>query len=117
MSNADLAKRYLSVLWHPCTQVKDHEWLPITPIRSGKGVWPEDYQGRRCLDAINSWWVNLFGHCNPRINAALAEQPETLEQVLLAGASREAVTTLSGRSVDITPAGMPCRTGDPGYLQ
>jgi adenosylmethionine-8-amino-7-oxononanoate aminotransferase len=86
--------------------MKDHEWLPITPIRSGKGVWLEDYEGKRYLDAISSWWVNLFGHCNPRINAALAEQLETLEHVLLAGFTHEAVTTLSERLVEITPAGL-----------
>jgi len=86
--------------------MKDHEWLPITPIRRGKGVWLEDYEGKRYLDAISSWWVNLFGHCNPRINAALAEQLETLEHVLLAGFTHEAVTTLSERLVAITPAGL-----------
>ena len=106
MSNADLAKRDLSVLWHPCTQMKDHERLPVIPIRSGKGVWLEDFEGKRYLDAISSWWVNLFGHCNPRINAALAGQLETLEHVLLAGFTHEAVTTLSERLVEITPAGL-----------
>lgn len=106
MSNADLVKRDLSVLWHPCTQMKDHEWLPVIPIRSGKGVWLEDFEGKRYLDAISSWWVNLFGHCNPRINAAVAGQLETLEHVLLAGFTHEAVTTLSERLVEITPPGL-----------
>jgi len=106
MSNADLVNRDLSVLWHPCTQMKDHEWLPVIPIRSGKGVWLEDYEGKRYLDAISSWWVNLFGHCNPRINAALVEQLETLEHVLLAGFTHEAVTTLSEQLVEITPPGL-----------
>jgi adenosylmethionine-8-amino-7-oxononanoate aminotransferase len=106
MSNADLVKRDLSVLWHPCTQMKDHEWLPVIPIRSGKGVWLEDFEGKRYLDAISSWWVNLFGHCNPRINAALVRQLETLEHVLLAGFTHEAVTTLSERLVEITPPGL-----------
>jgi adenosylmethionine-8-amino-7-oxononanoate aminotransferase len=86
--------------------MKDHERLPVIPIRSGKGAWLEDYEGKRYLDAISSWWVNLFGHCNPRINAALAEQLETLEHVLLAGFTHEAVTTLSERLVEITPAGL-----------
>jgi len=106
MSNADLVKRDLSVLWHPCTQMKDHEWLPVIPIRAGKGVWLEDFEGKRYLDAISSWWVNLFGHCNPRINAALVKQLETLEHVLLAGFTHEAVTTLSERLVEITPPGL-----------
>jgi len=106
MSNADLVKRDLSVLWHPCTQMKDHEWLPVIPISAGKGVWLEDFEGKRYLDAISSWWVNLFGHCNPRINAALIRQLETLEHVLLAGFTHEAVTTLSERLVEITPPGL-----------
>jgi len=86
--------------------MKDHEWLPVIPIRAGKGVWLEDFEGKRYLDAISSWWVNLFGHCNPRINAALVKQLETLEHVLLAGFTHEAVTTLSERLVEITPPGL-----------
>ncbi len=106
MSNADLVKRDLSVLWHPCTQMKDHEWLPVIPVRSARGVWLEDFEGKRYLDAISSWWVNLFGHSNPRINAALSEQAETLEHVLLAGFTHETVIELSERLVEITPPGL-----------
>jgi len=101
-----MARRDLSVLWHPCTQMKDHEWLPMIPIRSGKGVWLEDFDGRRYLDAISSWWVNLFGHCNPRITAALSEQLETLEHVLLAGFTHEAAIMLAERLVEIAPIGL-----------
>ena len=46
--------------------------LPLVPIRRGQGVWLEDFEGQRYLDAVSSWWVNLFGHANPRINAAVA---------------------------------------------
>ena len=106
MNNADLVKRDLSVLWHPCTQMKDHEWLPVIPIKRGKGVWLEDFEGRRYLDAISSWWVNLFGHSNPRINAALSKQLDTLEHVLLAGFTHETVIELSERLVGITPDGL-----------
>jgi adenosylmethionine-8-amino-7-oxononanoate aminotransferase len=106
MSNPDLVARDLSVLWHPCSQMKDHEWLPLVPIRSGKGVWLEDFEGKRYLDAISSWWVNLFGHCNPRINAALSAQLETLEHVLLAGFTHETVIKLSERLIEITPPGL-----------
>jgi adenosylmethionine-8-amino-7-oxononanoate aminotransferase len=106
MTNAELSKRDLSVLWHPCTQMKDHEWLPVIPIRSGRGVWLEDFEGNRYLDAISSWWVNLFGHANPRINAALTQQLETLEHVLLAGFTHEPVIELSERLVEITPPGL-----------
>jgi len=106
VNNADLVKRDLSVVWHPCTQMKDHEWLPMIPIRRGEGVWLEDFDGNRYLDAISSWWVNLFGHANPYINAALRTQADTLEHVILAGFSHPAVIELSERLVELTPPGL-----------
>jgi adenosylmethionine-8-amino-7-oxononanoate aminotransferase len=106
MRNADLIKRDLSVLWRPCTQMKNHEWLPVIPVRRGEGVWLEDFKGRRYLDAISSWWVNLFGHSNPRINAALTKQLDTLEPVLLAGFTHETVIELSERLFGKTPVGL-----------
>ena len=104
--NSEFVRRDLSVLWHPCTQMKDHEWLPLVPIRRGDGAWLEDFEGNRYLDAVSSWWVNLFGHANPRINAALAEQAQQLEHVILAGFSHEAVVELSEQLVAITPPGL-----------
>jgi len=92
-----LLKRSLGAVWHPCTQMKQHEWLPLVPVARGEGCWLYDFDGRRYLDAISSWWVNLFGHCNPRINAALRAQLERLEHVLLAGFSHEPVVELSER--------------------
>ena len=65
--NAQWMQRDLAVLWHPCTQMKDHERLPVIPIKRGDGVWLEDFDGKRYLDAVSSWWVNVFGHGNPRI--------------------------------------------------
>jgi adenosylmethionine---8-amino-7-oxononanoate aminotransferase len=62
--------------------MKDHESLPPIPMRRGAGVWLEDYDGKRYLDAISSWWTNLFGHANPRISAAVARQALQLEHVL-----------------------------------
>jgi adenosylmethionine-8-amino-7-oxononanoate aminotransferase len=106
MNNSDFIQRDLNVVWHPCTQMKDHEWLPMTPIRRGEGVWLEDFDGNRYIDAISSWWVNLFGHANPRINAAIAAQLDQLEHVILAGFSHEPVLKLSERLVEITPAGL-----------
>jgi adenosylmethionine-8-amino-7-oxononanoate aminotransferase len=106
MNNDDLVERDLKVLWHPCSQMKDHEWLPMIPIRSGQGAWLEDFDGKRYLDAISSWWVNIFGHSNPVINAAVADQLESLEHVILAGFTHEPVIRLSERLVDITPTGL-----------
>ncbi len=105
-NNADLSARDLAVLWHPCTQMKDHERLPMIPIRRGEGVWLEDYDGNRYIDAISSWWVNLFGHANPRINAALGDQANRLEHVLLAGFTHEPALALAERLVAITPPGL-----------
>ena len=105
-ANSDFVKRDLAAVWHPCTQMKDHEWLPLIPIRRGQGAWLEDFDGQRYLDAISSWWVNLFGHANPRINAALARQLQELEHVILAGFTHQAVVELSERLVKITPPGL-----------
>jgi len=106
MTNQTLANRDLSVLWHPCTQMKDHENFPIIPIKKGQGVWLEDFDGNRYLDAISSWWVNLFGHANPAINAALKDQLDTLEHVIFAGFSHEAGIQLAEKLVEITPSGL-----------
>jgi len=106
LDNSSLIQRDLKVLWHPCTQMKDHEWLPMIPIRRGDGVYLEDYDGNRYVDAISSWWVNLFGHCNPHINRALKDQVDSLEHVLLAGFSHEPVIELSEKLVEITPPGL-----------
>lgn len=106
MLNQQIIQRDLSVLWHPCTQMKDHETLPLIPIRRGEGMWLEDFEGKRYLDAISSWWVNLFGHANPRINAAIREQLETLEHVILAGFSHEPVIELSERLIKLTPSNL-----------
>jgi adenosylmethionine---8-amino-7-oxononanoate aminotransferase len=101
-----LVRRDLDVVWHPCTQMKDHEWLPMVPVARGEGVWLYDLDGRRYLDAISSWWVNLFGHANPRINAALTAQLGRLEHVLLAGFTHEPAVTLAERLTTIAPRGL-----------
>ena len=106
MSNYDLIQRDLARVWHPCSQMKDYEWLPMVPIRSGKGAWVEDFEGKRYLDVISSWWVNLFGHANPHINAALRDQSEALEHVILAGFTHEPVVALAEKLAEITPPGL-----------
>jgi adenosylmethionine-8-amino-7-oxononanoate aminotransferase len=101
-----LAERDLRVVWHPCTQMKDHEWLPLVPIARGEGVWLYGPDGRRYLDAISSWWVNLFGHANPRINAAITAQLGRLEHVLLAGFTHEPAVALAERLTRLAPPGL-----------
>ncbi|MBI1174188.1 MAG: adenosylmethionine--8-amino-7-oxononanoate transaminase [Sideroxydans sp.] len=106
MDNKYFLQRSLHSVWHPCTQMKRHEGLPLVPIRSGRGVWLHDFDGKRYLDAVSSWWVNLFGHCNPRINAAIVAQLDTLEHVMLAGFTHEPVVRLSERLAALAPAGL-----------
>ena len=101
-ANSDLLARSARAVWHPCTQMKQHESLPLLPIARAHGVWLYDFDGQRYLDAISSWWVNLFGHANPRINAALHEQLETLEHVMLAGFTHAPVVELSERLSALT---------------
>ena len=113
--NAAIAARDLAVVWHPCTQMKDHERLPPIPIARGSGVWLHDFDGRRYLDGISSWWVNLFGHANPRINAAVREQLDRLEHVMLAGFTHEPVLELSERLIRLLPVGLTrCFYADSG---
>jgi len=92
---ADWVKRSLHSVWHPCTQMQHHESVPLIPVSHGRGVWLYDMDGKRYFDAISSWWVNLFGHANPRINAALRDQLERLEHAMLAGFTHEPVVRLS----------------------
>lgn len=104
--NEQLKQRDLAVLWHPCTQMKDHESYPLIPIQRGEGVWLHDFDGNRYIDAISSWWVNIFGHANPTINLALTEQAATLEHVIFAGFTHEPGVRIAERLVEITPKGL-----------
>ena len=106
MNNQMMADRDLDVIWHPCTQMKDHEFLPMIPIKRGEGVYLEDFEGNRYIDAISSWWVNIFGHANAYINAEIKKQLDTLEHVILAGFTHEQVIRLSERLVKLTPEGL-----------
>jgi len=98
-TNPNWLNRSLKAIWHPCTQMKWHEAgaLPLIPVARGQGAWLYDFDGRRYLDAIGSWWVNLFGHANPRITAAIKDQLDQLEHVILAGFTHAPVVELSER--------------------
>lgn len=89
-------------VWHPCTQMKDTETYPIIPIERGQGVYLYDTAGNSYLDAVSSWWVNLFGHANPRIAAAVSAQLNKLEHVIFAGFTHEPAEALTERLLAIT---------------
>ncbi|ARQ45240.1 adenosylmethionine--8-amino-7-oxononanoate transaminase [Oxalobacter formigenes] len=77
--------------------MQHHETLPLVALKSGKGAWLFDQDGNRYLDAISSWWTNIFGHANPFISKALKDQLDTLEHAMLAGCTHEPVVELSER--------------------
>lgn len=106
IDNQTMMQRDLEVVWHPCTQMKDHETLPLIPVKSAKGVYLYDFEGKRYIDAISSWWVNLFGHANPFINARVKAQIDTLEHVLLAGFTHEPAVELAHKLVALSPQGL-----------
>ncbi len=100
--SSDWVARSLRSVWHPCTQMQHHETVPLIPVSHGRGVWLYDHDGKRYLDAISSWWVNLFGHANARINAELKDQLDKLEHAMLAGFTHEPVVRLSEQLSDMT---------------
>ncbi len=103
MDNRSLVARSLAAVWHPCTQMKEHERVPLVPVARGQGAWLEDFEGRRFVDGVSSWWVNLFGHANPEINAAIADQLGCLPHAMLAGFTHEPVVALSERLARLAP--------------
>jgi len=102
LNQAPLVDRSLAAVWHPCTQMKQHESFPLVAITKGKGAWLYDENGKALLDSISSWWTNLFGHSNPRINQAITTQLEKIEHVMLAGFTHPPVVELSEKLSALT---------------
>ena len=98
-----LATRDLAVVWHPCTQMHDHETLPMVPIARAEGAWLHGHDRRRYLDAVSSWWTCLLGHRDPRIVAALKDQLDQLDHVMLAGFTHEPAIELAEALVHVAP--------------
>jgi adenosylmethionine-8-amino-7-oxononanoate aminotransferase len=104
--NEKMVARSLAAVWHPCTQMKAHERFPLVPVARGEGPWLYDFEGRRFLDGVSSWWVNLFGHRHPAIDAALRGQLDSLAHVMLAGFTHAPVVELSERLAAVAPRGL-----------
>lgn len=100
--NAALQQRSRRHVWHPCTQSIRLDAVPPLPIARGEGAWLIDHEGRRYLDATSSWWVNLFGHAHPAINAALKDQLDTFAHVMLAGCTHAPAVELAERLSALT---------------
>src|SRR6185295_11708767 len=88
-------------VWHPFTQ----EALDpaCIQIERGQGVYLYTADGRKLLDAISSWWVNLHGHANPAIAAAIGAQAHKLEHVIFAGFTHQPAEELASRLRHVLP--------------
>ncbi len=106
MSNSDWVARSRARVWNPCTQMKDHEWLPLVPIKKAEGVWLEDFEGKRYLDAVSSWWTNVFGHRHPHIVASLKQQLDEIDHIMLGGFTHQPAVELAERLCAIAPPGL-----------
>ncbi len=104
--NMQIVTDDLKNIWHPCTQMKDHETLPLIPIDRGEGVYLYDFDNNSYIDAISSWWVNIFGHTNRHISNRVKKQLDTLEHVLLAGFTHKPAVNLADKLVNLTPSGL-----------
>ena len=100
---SNLQRKDLNHVWHPCSQMKDYEDFPPIVIKSGKGIYLYDENGKQYIDAVSSWWVNLFGHANERISTALANQAFQLEHAIFANFTHEPAVFLAEKLAEITP--------------
>lgn len=103
MNLVEMDRKYI---WHPCSQMKDYDTLPPIIIDRGSGVYLYDIDGREYIDIISSWWCNLFGHCNPKINEAVKAQLDELEHVIFANFSHEGAIALCEQLAQSLPKGL-----------
>ncbi len=101
-ANHSWQRRSLRSVWHPCTQMQRAAVVPPLPLARGEGPCLIDHEGRRYFDATSSWWVNLFGHADARINAALKDQLDRLPHVMLAGCTHAPAVELAERLSALT---------------
>jgi len=102
----NLSEKDLQYIWHPCSQMKDYEELPPIIIQHAKGMYLYDTQGNSYMDVVSSWWCNLLGHCNNRINQAVKTQIDQLEHVIFANFSHTPAITLCEKLHKIVPTGL-----------
>ncbi len=100
------AEKDLKYIWHPCSQMKDYEELAPIVIEKGNGLYLYDIEGNRYADVVSSWWCNLLGHCNPRINNAVKSQIDSLEHVIFANFTHKPVINLCEKLAKVLPEGL-----------
>lgn len=102
----DYVKKDLEHIWHPCSQMKDYEAFSPIVIEKGEGLYLYDIEGKKYADAVSSWWCNLFGHANPKINQAIKTQVDNLEHVIFANFSNKPAIHLCDRLHKLLPDGL-----------
>ena len=102
----ELEARDLAHIWHPCSQMKDYETLRPIVVERGEGPYLYAADGQKYLDIISSWWCNLLGHCNPKINEAIKKQIDQLEHVIFVNFTHEPAIKLCEELVKYVPAGL-----------
>ena len=103
MDKKELIEEDLKYIWRPFTQMKSLEEDINKPIliKRGKGIYLEDADGKKYIDAVSSWWVNTLGHSNKRINKAIAKQTKQIEHVIFAGFTHKPVIEFSKKLVKL----------------
>src|SRR5579864_835776 len=99
-----LVERDRACVWHPYTQMLTAP-APL-PVVRGEGVYLYTEDGRRILDGISSWWVNIHGHSHPKLNEALAAQARELDHIMFAGCTHRPAVELAERLLKLLPAGL-----------
>ena len=102
----DWQKEDLKYIWHPCSQMKDYEELAPIVVDHAEGINLYDIDGNVYKDVVSSWWCNLLGHCNPRINQAIKNQLDSLEHVIFANFTHKTAITLCQKLVEVLPKGL-----------
>ena len=88
-------------IWHPFTPLEGAP-EPLF-VESAQGVYLNLKDGRKIIDAVSSWWVNIHGHSNPEIAKAIGDQAKKLEHVIFAGFTHEPAIRLSENLLSILP--------------
>jgi adenosylmethionine-8-amino-7-oxononanoate aminotransferase len=87
-------------IWHPFSPLAGND--PILVVKA-LGCYLYTADGRKIMDAISSWWVNIHGHAHPIIAKAIADQAVQLEHVIFAGFTHIPAIELSERLMALLP--------------
>ena len=79
--------------------------FPVQIVK-GKGSLCYGADGKEYIDIVSSWWCNLLGHCNEKINANIKAQLDRLEHVIFANFSHEGAIKLCEELIKIIPKGL-----------